>query len=203
MAESFATRGTEVTEKRSATTRTLGRDDWMTPPTLFDPVHEAMDFNLDACATNSDVARVDPFIDPRTDALRVPWSQYGSRVWVNPPYGRGINHWFAKVAKEAEHCESITLLTYANTDTRYWQEHVVRCPWARVVCFLKPRVKFQLPEGTEPPTGKRKVGAPKGSALIFYTQGTAPRHGPLHHSYWDYAEQPSFKLHASAAGGLG
>ena len=71
------------------TTRTLGKDDWMTPDNLFNQIDAVCAFNLDACATNLEAARVDPFIDPKTDALRVRWSDYGKRVWCNPPYGRG------------------------------------------------------------------------------------------------------------------
>jgi hypothetical protein len=32
------------------TTRTLGRDDWMTPPEVFNPVNDIVQFDLDACA---------------------------------------------------------------------------------------------------------------------------------------------------------
>jgi len=166
------------------TTRTLGKDDWMTPVGLFDQVNEVVMFDLDACATNLDAARVDPFIDPKTDALRVRWSDYGKRVWCNPPYGRGISHWFEKAAKACtEGCEVVALLVYANTDTKYWSKWVVNCPNTAAVIFLSPRVKFVRPDG------ERAVGAPKGSALVFYTMVSRPA-ALLPHLYWYYEKGP-------------
>lgn len=165
------------------TTRTLGRDDWMTPPEVFNPVNDIVQFDLDACATNADVARVDPFIDPRTDALRIKWADYGKRVWCNPPYGRGIKHWFKKAHEEADGLESLVMLVYANTDTTYWYEHVYCCLNAWMVVFLKPRVKFVLPGEN----GDERTGAPKGSALIFYWQALRARR--LRHRYWDYEKE--------------
>ena len=166
------------------TTRTLGKDDWMTPSGLFDQVNQVCEFDLDACATNLDAARVDPFIDPKTDALRVKWSNYGKRVWCNPPYGRGIGKWFEKAATAcSEGCETVALLAYANTDTTYWRNWVTKCPHTFCVIFLSPRVKFVRPDG------ESSVGAPKGSALIFYTPVPRPV-AFLPHLYWHYDSEP-------------
>ncbi|MCH9839424.1 phage N-6-adenine-methyltransferase [bacterium] len=175
-----------MTDAPNPTTRTLGRDDWMTPPEVFDPVNAMVRFDLDACATNLDVARLDPFIDPRTDSLRVPWSNYGKRVWCNPPYGRGIKHWFKKAHEQADSLESRVMLAYANTDTQYWYNHVVCCLNVWLVVFLKPRVKFILPGDGD----RKREGAPKGSALIFYHPALRSRQ--LRHRYWDY-EKDSLK----------
>lgn len=166
------------------TTRTLGKDDWMTPSGLFDQVNQVCEFDLDACATNLDAARVDPFIDPKTDALRVKWSNYGKRVWCNPPYGRSIGKWFEKAATAcSEGCETVALLAYANTDTTYWRNWVTKCPHTFCVIFLSPRVKFVRPDG------ESSVGAPKGSALIFYTPVPRPV-AFLPHLYWHYDSEP-------------
>lgn len=166
------------------TTRTLGKDDWMTPPGLFDQVHELCQFDLDACATNLDAARIDPFIDPKTDALRVRWSNYGKRVWCNPPYGRGIDKWFRKAAQAClEGCSLVSLLVYANTDTTYWRRWVANCPNTLCVVFLSPRVKFVRPDG------EQATGAPKGSALVFYTPVPRPM-AFLPHLYWHYETEP-------------
>lgn len=172
------------------TTRTLGKDDWMTPAILFDQVHEVCQFDLDACATNLEAARLDPFIDPKTDALRVEWSSYGKRVWCNPPYGRGIDKWFKKAATAClSGCELVCLLVYANTDTKYWRNWVVDCPQTLCVIFLTPRVKFVRPDG------ERASGAPKGSALIVYTPEANPAL-VIPHLYWNY-ETERFDSHQS------
>ena len=159
------------------TTRTLGRDDWMTPPEVFEPVHDFVGFDLDACATDASVARLGQFITPEEDALAVSWSKRGSRVWCNPPYGRGIKDWFIKGAHEAANLEALVLLVYANTDTSYWHNQVAGCLYAKKVVFIKPRVKFVLPGESV------RAGAPKGSALVFYSRHAQ---GRLTHDYWDY-----------------
>ena len=82
------------------TTRTLGRDDWTTPWELFEPIHHVARFTGDACATDSRAARCAPFISPEEDALATPWGQLGERVWCNPPYGREIGQWFARVVDQ-------------------------------------------------------------------------------------------------------
>ena len=93
------------------TTRTLGKDDWMTPSSLFDQVHDIVDFDLDACASDRAASRLDTFIDPGADALAVRWARRGKRVWVNPPYGRDIKDWFAKAGQACERgCETLCLL---------------------------------------------------------------------------------------------
>ena len=161
------------------TTRTLGRDDWMTPPEVFDPVHRLVQFDLDACATSASVSRLPQFITPDEDALKVDWSERGSRVWCNPPYGRGIKHWFEKARYAAPDLQSLVMLTYANTDTKYWHEHVVGTRHVWLVVFLTPRVKFVLPGDDD-----QRAGAPKGSALIFYSPALRPGH--IRHRYWNY-----------------
>lgn len=165
------------------TTRTLGKDDWMTPATVFDPINEVCQFDLDACATNLDAARIDPFINPKTDALRVNWGDYGSRVWCNPPYGRGIDRWFEKAAKACLHgCDLVTLMVNANTDTRYWRTWVADWPHCFAVVFIQPRVKFILPGESA------RAGAPKGSALVFYTPAKRTGGAPVHR-YWNYVTE--------------
>lgn len=170
------------------TTRTLGKDDWMTPDGLFRQVHKVAQFDLDACATDFDAARVDPFIDPKTDALRARWADYGRRVWCNPPYGRGIARWFKKAGQACQlGCHLVMLLAYANTDTRYWQEHVAKNPHCWGVIFLIPRVHFIRPDG------ERATGAPKGSALICYSNERRPTIR-IPHVYWDYKNEPFDKV---------
>jgi phage N-6-adenine-methyltransferase len=162
------------------TTRTLGKDDWMTPSSLFDQVHDIVDFDLDACASDRAASRLDTFIDPGADALAVRWARRGKRVWVNPPYGRDIKDWFAKAGQACESgCETVCLLAYANTDTTYWQRWVAKNPRCLLVVFLSPRVHFVRPDG------EKATGAPKGSALIFFTPVDRPGAHPKH-AYWNY-----------------
>lgn len=165
------------------TTRTLGKDDWMTPEAVFRPVHEVCHFDLDACATDADAARLSRFIDPETDALRVRWADRGKRVWCNPPYGRGIDQWLEKAAKAClEGCDLVTLMINANTDTKYWRTWVADWPHCFAVVFIQPRVKFDRPDG------EKAHHAPKGSALVFYTPAKRSGGAPVHR-YWNYVTE--------------
>lgn len=153
----------------------------MTPGELFEPLHVAFDFTGDACATDEEAARVPRFLSPEQDALRTPWDELGPRVWCNPPYGRQISRWFARVEKQVATgaVDLAMMLTFANTDTQYWRDHVANAPNCHAVCFLRPRVRFELPGG-----GGR-AGAPKGSALILFHRWPRIGRWPLH-SYGDW-----------------
>ena len=160
--------------------RTLGHDDWNTPPEVFDPIHRALKFDLDGCATDRGVARCEQWIDPNMDALTCRWADYGSRVWVNPTYGRTLPHWFRASRRAIKKgCTLVCMLTMANTDTRYWLEHVAG--HAAHVIFLAPRIRFMRPNGD------RMSSAPKGSALIVYDD--LPWH-QNRHTYWRFDREP-------------
>lgn len=167
------------------TTRTLGLDDWMTPPEVFNPLHAVLNFDLDACATDARSARVPRFISPEQNALVTPWD--GERVWVNPPYGRDIHHWVKRAAEapRRDFCTFVAMLIYANTDTRYWRDYVVNHENTFLVVFLSPRVRFVRVDGQE------AKGAPKGSALVLYTQNRR-RRNTLTHGYWNWKTQDQF-----------
>ena len=164
------------------TTRTLGRDDWTTPWEVFEPIHHVARFTGDACATDSRAARCAPFISPEEDALITPWGQLGERVWCNPPYGREIGQWFGRVVDQvaAGRVRLVCMLTFANTDTQYWRDHVALSRHCHAVVFLRPRVRFALPGDDQ-----TRAGAPKGSALIVYRSEPRTGRWPVH-SYADY-----------------
>lgn len=163
------------------TTRTLGKDSWMTPPEVFGPVHEVFNFDFDAAAGSPREARLPVFIDPTTDALTCTWHHFGRKAWLNPPYGRGLSDWFAKVKQEMQAgMHFVCMLTYANTETRYWQEYVAENPFCHRVVFIHGRIKFINPD--DPEGG---ATAPKGSALVLYYG--FKRVGPIAHHYWDPA----------------
>ena len=160
--------------------RTLGFDDWNTPPEVFDPVHRALNFDFDAAANDSSVARLPLFIDPKADALTCRWADYGQKAWLNPPYGRDLPKWL-EAARRAirEGCSLVAVLCMANTDTRYWQQQI--SGKAANVVFLSPRVRFVRPNGD------RMSSAPKGSALIVYDDLPWNQNK---HTYWQFDREP-------------
>jgi len=163
-------------------TRTLGRDDWMTPAAVFEPLHAVWDFTGDACATDATAARRPRYLSPEQDALSTDWDAIGPRVWCNPPYGREIGRWFRRAVEQCAigAVDCVVMLTFANTDTGYWRDFVANNEHCHAVVLLRPRVRFVRPDGV--PAG----GAPKGSALLLFGERRRLGRWPLH-IYADYS----------------
>jgi hypothetical protein len=94
----------------------MQKDEWLTPPEIILALGA---FDLDPCAP---ITRPWPVAKQHytiaDDGLRMPWH---GRVWCNPPYGRAVDDWLARLA---EHGRG-TALTFARTETaffcRVWQ----------------------------------------------------------------------------------
>lgn len=132
--------------------------DWETPAPLFNAINDEFAFTLDAAASpgNAKCAR---YFTEKDDALSRSWQH--NRVWVNPPYGRGIKVWMEKCAREG--LESLVVaLVFARTDTRWFHDWVV--PYALEVRFIKGRVSFVRGDETGP--------APAPSMLVIWAPCT-------------------------------
>ena len=73
-----------------------GTDVWLTPPELLNKLGK---FDLDPCAPLDrpwDTATTHFTI--HDDGLKQDWQ---GRVWLNPPYGRGMDRWLEKLANHA------------------------------------------------------------------------------------------------------
>jgi len=81
------------------------RKDYETPDWLFELFHERFEFTVDAAAHNGN-AKLPRFWAAADDGLSQDWR--GERVWCNPPYGRGIEHWLEK-ARETPDCLAVPL----------------------------------------------------------------------------------------------
>lgn len=118
----------------------MSRSTVPTSPAFFSSLQrEYGPFDLDPCATaeNAKCARYFSIAD---DGLSQEWR---GRVFVNPPYERGvIGLWVAKarVEYEAGRAESVLLLIPAGTSTAWWHEHVEG--HASSIRFLKGRGKY-------------------------------------------------------------
>jgi len=164
------------------TTVGAGTGEWRTPLDLFARLNERFQFTYDAfashenalCETYSTIAGT--FRKGRTsdgydhswpshecidslDGLQQDWDR--RRVWMNPPYGRGIlGRAMEKAAASRNSASIIVALVPANTDTHWWHESVK--PYA-TIHFLKKRVKF-----IDPRTGEPGGSPPGGSAVVAY-----------------------------------
>lgn len=126
--------------------------EWLTPPELVKKLGE---FDLDPCTPINP-----PFIHAKKnynlndDGLSIDWE---GRVYMNPPYGKGMERWMEKLKN---HGNGIALI-FARTETKCFFNHI----WddAHAVLFVKGRIKFFNLAG-------RQVGTP-GAPSVFIAYG--------------------------------
>jgi phage N-6-adenine-methyltransferase len=130
--------------------------EWPTPREFFDKVNAEFGFTLDVCATpeNAKCAR---YFTKADDGLAQEWT---GRVWMNPPYGRGIDAWMAKAYEASQTtAELVVCLVPARTDTRWWHQYAARGD----VHFVRGRLRF----------GDAENSAPFPSALVSFRNARA------------------------------
>jgi hypothetical protein len=126
--------------------------EWLTPPSI---VHALGPFDLDPCSPkNRPWSTAAKHYTREDDGLAQPWA---GRVWLNPPYGAGMDRWLAKLA---EHGNGIAFI-FARTETAFFQRYV----WSKAdaLFFVAGRVSFHDVSGAISTGGS---GAP--SVLIAY-----------------------------------
>ena len=126
--------------------------EWLTPPEL---VIKLGKFGLDPCSP------VDaPFLHAKNnftildDGLSKKWC---GRVYLNPPYGGGMELWMQKLKN---HGNGIALI-FARTETKCFFEHI----WshADAILFVKGRIKFYHVSGIQ--------GGTPGAPSVFVAYG--------------------------------
>ena len=100
-------------------------NDWATPQSFFDKLNGVFGpFTLDAAAS-ADNYKVANHYTEADNALVQDWS--GNRVFLNPPYGRGLKDWIKKAYEEGQKDDTtVVMLIPARTDTKYWHDYVMK-----------------------------------------------------------------------------
>lgn len=141
--------------------------DWYTPPAIVKALGGQERFDLDPC-TPEDPSRL-----PAPTARRmIPCSQDGlatvwwpqAFVWMNPPYGKGMDKWMTKLAN---HPGGGIALVPAHMDPGWMHDFVLNHPNTTAILLTRGRLKFMRPDGT---TG---TAAPTGSVFVAYGQRAA------------------------------
>jgi len=117
---------------------------WATPLELYVELNREFHFNDDPCPLHSTVNRLD--------------TEWGTRSFVNPPYGREITVWLQKAYTESRKGKTIVCLLPSRTDTKWWHDYVMK---ANEIRFLKGRLRF----------GNSKNSAPFPSCVVIFKQG--------------------------------
>lgn len=128
--------------------------EWATPAVVLDRVAALMGgIDLDPCSDPQHTVPATMHYTADQDGLR--WSWRG-RIFMNPPYGRTIDAWIAKLVEEFEagRVTQAVALVPARTDTAWW-----RRLGAFPVAFWRGRLAFIGPDGAVNP-------APFPSALV-------------------------------------
>ena len=118
-----------------------GNNGWGTPIWLATALSQAVGgFDLDPCAATTDrrKARVKArvLLTAADDGLAAPWR---GKVFVNPPYSRGLSDWIRKCYHEAQRGCLVVALIPARPDTSYWHDLIAG---KGDVFLLRGRLKF-------------------------------------------------------------
>jgi phage N-6-adenine-methyltransferase len=143
---------------------------WRTPPKVFHHFNKLFNFNLDAAASPHN-ALCSTYYTKEDSALEKTWKEDGSRVWVNPPYGRKIADWIKKCKEESEKGCIVAALIFSRTDTRWWHDHIMGS--ATMVYLIKGRIKFLTGNG------KETNSAPAPSCLVVWVPNLVSDNGTL------------------------
>ena len=114
---------------------------WATPREVYNRLDEEFHFNDDPCPLYS-----------VEDRLNTEW---GTSVFMNPPYGREITKWVKKAYEESLSGKTIVCLLPSRTDTKWWHDYIME---AKEVRFLRGRLKF----------GGAKNSAPFPSCVVIF-----------------------------------
>jgi site-specific DNA-methyltransferase (adenine-specific) len=139
--------------------------EWSTPQDFFDKLDWRFGpFTLDPCATQSS-HKCKQYYTEADDGLSKNWE--GNTIFINPPYGRGIDKWIEKGYLEGNKPGTkVVMLIPARTDTKYWHKYVMR---ASELYFVKGRLKF----------GDSSNSAPFPSAVVVFSPEHSQRFGAM------------------------
>lgn len=121
--------------------------EWYTPPEIIERVVKLLKFiDLDPCSENGENPNVpaDKHFTVKENGLEQIW--FG-KVYMNPPYGRGIGEWIEKLCSEYEsgNVKEAVALVPARPDTDWFDKLN-----DYAVCFIRGRLKFNEMESSAP-----------------------------------------------------
>ena len=150
----------EMMPKRPHVANNSGNNEWYTPPQFLEAARGVMG-GIDLDPASSDTAQQNvqagKYFTKEDNGLLFPWS---GRVWMNPPYARGlVAEFVSKLCghfRAGEVSEAVVLVNNA-TETRWFQELLGA---SSAVCMLTGRVRFLRDTG--------ELGAPlQGQAVVY------------------------------------
>lgn len=154
-------------ERQPHVTRNSGNNEWYTPREIIELARRAMGgIDLDPASTDAanELVRAKQYFTAEDDGLRQDWA---GRVWLNPPYSKGLIDRFAERLVAYWQSGDVTqaiVLVNNSTDANWFQQMADACS---AICFTRGRVIFLNAEGQEE---NRPL---QGQALLYF----GDRHG--------------------------
>lgn len=106
------------------------KNDWKTPPYVYDPLNEEFDFNFDPCPYQHDL--------DKWNGLIIDW---GERTFINPPYDVDLKKEFVlKAISESKKGKLCVVLIPVSTSTKLFHDHIL--PNKKDIRFVERRIKF-------------------------------------------------------------
>jgi len=139
--------------------------EWSTPQDFFDALNKEFGpFTLDVCA-NEHNTKCKTWYGANgaswVDGLSQPWT---GKVWMNPPYGRGIGAWVKKAYESSQAGATVVCLLPSRTDTKWFHNYCTK----GVIRFVPGRLKF----------GGHKNAAPFPSMVVIFKPND-PNNDPI------------------------
>jgi hypothetical protein len=145
---------------------------YYTPQCILDAVIACMGaIDLDPCSNSQEIPNMPAarHYTVQDNGLVQPWE---GRVFLNPPFGTGVELWFSKLyleRSEGQTTEAIVVWKSA-TETAAWKTlTAISCR----VCFPSARIRFIGPSGEAGP-------GPTFPPALFYV---GKRHGPFEEAF--------------------
>jgi len=111
--------------------------EWETQSDLFELLNYEFHFTLDPACTEKN-KKCNKYFTKEKDGLSQDWGN--EIVFLNPPYGRGVDKWIEKSYNESVFNGATTVcLLPSRTDVSWWHKYV---RMAYEIRFLKGRLKF-------------------------------------------------------------
>lgn len=140
--------------------QTSGEVEFYTPLKIIEAVRNVMGvISLDPATSETANlhVRAMSYYTKEVDGLSQPWH---GKVWMNHPFGRGVNSlWINKLEEEfaSGRVTEACCITFASTSEGWFQPLL-----SRPQCFLSPRTNYLLPDGTV------YRGVTKGSIVTYF-----------------------------------
>lgn len=141
-----------------STTEDCKKDEWRTPPFVFDWASQYYPFDIDLCATSKN-ALCKKYFTKEQDCLAQSWHERGIFGFCNPPYSN-IGPFLEKAIDERDHGFHTAFLIPTPNGERYFHDHIFG--QASKIIFITGRISFLTPGG------KEQSGNPRGSCFVLY-----------------------------------